>query len=59
VDLVMVRSLAACGLHEGDIIQNAYGYGLFTGGWGHTTGGGIGSTVIPISAATRIGRSWS
>ncbi len=31
---VMVRSLAACGLHEGDIIQNAYGYGLFTGGPG-------------------------
>jgi phenylacetate-CoA ligase len=47
---VMVRSLAACGLHEGDIIQNAYGYGLFTGGLGaHYGAEGIGSTVIPIS----------
>ncbi|MBW7866624.1 MAG: phenylacetate--CoA ligase, partial [Candidatus Hydrogenedentes bacterium] len=31
---VMVRSFAACGLDRGDIIQNAYGYGLFTGGLG-------------------------
>ena len=31
---VMVRSFAACGVHAGDIIQNAYGYGLFTGGLG-------------------------
>ncbi len=47
---VMVRSFAACGLHEGDIIQNAYGYGLFTGGLGAQYGGeGIGATVIPIS----------
>ena len=30
----MVRSFAACGVHSGDIIQNAYGYGLFTGGLG-------------------------
>jgi len=33
---VMVRSFAACGLHQGDIVQNAYGYGLFTGGLGAT-----------------------
>jgi phenylacetate-CoA ligase len=47
---VMVRSLAACGLHEGDVIQNAYGYGLFTGGLGaHYGAEGIGATVIPIS----------
>jgi phenylacetate-CoA ligase len=47
---VMVRSLATCGLHEGDIIQNAYGYGLFTGGLGaHYGAEGIGATVIPIS----------
>ena len=31
---VIMRSFAACGLHAGDIIQNAYGYGLFTGGLG-------------------------
>jgi len=47
---VMVRGFAACGLHEGDIIQNAYGYGLFTGGLGaHYGAEGIGATVIPIS----------
>ena len=47
---VMVRSLATCGLHEGDIIQNAYGYGLFTGGLGaHYGAEGIGATVIPMS----------
>lgn len=47
---VMVRSFAACGLHAGDIIQNAYGYGLFTGGLGaHYGAEGLGATVIPIS----------
>ena len=47
---VMVRSFAACGIHEGDIVQNAYGYGLFTGGLGaHYGAEGIGATVIPIS----------
>jgi len=46
----MVRSFAACGLHKGDVIQNAYGYGLFTGGLGaHYGGEGLGATVIPIS----------
>ncbi len=47
---VMVRSFAACGLHRGDIIQNAYGYGLFTGGLGaHYGAEALGATVIPIS----------
>ena len=47
---VMTRSFAACGLHSGDIIQNAYGYGLFTGGLGaHYGGEALGATVIPIS----------
>jgi len=47
---VMVRSFAACGLHRGDIVQNAYGYGLFTGGLGaHYGAEGLGATVIPIS----------
>jgi phenylacetate-CoA ligase len=47
---VMMRSLAACGLHAGDVIQNAYGYGLFTGGLGaHYGAEGLGATVIPIS----------
>ena len=47
---VMLRSFAACGLHEGDVIQNAYGYGLFTGGLGaHYGAEALGATVIPIS----------
>ncbi|MGA8579590.1 MAG: phenylacetate--CoA ligase, partial [Bryobacteraceae bacterium] len=47
---VMVRSFAMCGLHAGDIVQNAYGYGLFTGGLGaHYGAEGLGATVIPIS----------
>jgi phenylacetate-CoA ligase len=47
---VMVRSFAACGLHQGDVVQNAYGYGLFTGGLGaHYGGEALGATVIPIS----------
>ncbi len=47
---VMVRSFASCGLHRGDIIQNAYGYGLFTGGLGaHYGAEALGATVIPIS----------
>jgi len=46
----MVRSFAACGVHAGDIIQNAYGYGLFTGGLGaHYGAERLGATVIPIS----------
>jgi phenylacetate-CoA ligase len=47
---VMVRSFAACGVHAGDVVQNAYGYGLFTGGLGAHYGiEALGATVIPIS----------
>ena len=47
---VVVRSLAACGVGRGDIVQNAYGYGLFTGGLGaHYGAEALGATVIPIS----------
>ena len=47
---VMMRSFAACGINHGDIIQNAYGYGLFTGGLGaHYGAEALGATVIPIS----------
>jgi len=47
---VMIRSFAACGLHRGDVVQNAYGYGLFTGGLGaHYGAEALGATVIPIS----------
>lgn len=47
---VMMRTFASCGLHQGDIVQNAYGYGLFTGGLGaHYGAEALGATVIPIS----------
>ncbi len=46
----MMRSFLACGLHRGDVIQNAYGYGLFTGGLGaHYGAEALGAGVIPIS----------
>ena len=46
----MVRAFVACGMHRGDVLQNAYGYGLFTGGLGaHYGGEALGATVIPIS----------
>ena len=48
---VMARTLVCAGVKKGDIIQNAYGYGLFTGGLGvHYGALEIGATVIPISA---------
>lgn len=48
---VILRALVAYGLHEGDILQNCYGYGLFTGGLGlHQGAESLGATVIPISA---------
>jgi phenylacetate-CoA ligase len=47
---VMARTFAACGLHRGDVLQNAFGYGLFTGGLGaHYGAEALGATVIPIS----------
>jgi phenylacetate-CoA ligase len=48
--LAMLRSFAACGVHSGDVVQNAYGYGLFTGGLGaHYGAEALGASVIPIS----------
>ncbi len=47
---VMARTLSAGGTGRHDIVQNAYGYGLFTGGLGvHYGARKIGATVIPIS----------
>ena len=47
---VIERALVSFGLHEGDILQNSYGYGLFTGGLGlHYGGERLGATVIPTS----------
>lgn len=46
---VMARSLAAAGVTEGDVVQNAYGYGLFTGGLGFHDGcEELGATVVPV-----------
>ncbi len=47
---LMARTLASAGVTKGDIIHNAYGYGLFTGGLGfHYGAETLGSSVIPIS----------
>ena len=47
---LMARSFVAAGVHKGDIIHNAYGYGLFTGGLGaHYGAERLGASVIPIS----------
>ena len=47
---VMARTIASAGTTSDDIYQNAYGYGLFTGGLGaHYGGEKIGASVIPIS----------
>ena len=47
---VVVRCLVGYGLHRGDVIQNAYGYGLFTGGLGlHYGAEALGATVVPVS----------
>lgn len=47
---LMARTLACAGVHRGDVVHNAYGYGLFTGGLGfHYGAERLGATVIPIS----------
>ena len=47
---LMARTLASAGASRNDIIQNAYGYGLFTGGLGmHYGAERLGATIIPIS----------
>lgn len=47
----MARTLSGAGATRKDTIQNAYGYGLFTGGLGsHYGSQRIGATVIPASS---------
>ena len=47
---LIARTLSCAGVHRGDIVHNAYGYGLFTGGLGlHYGAEKIGASVIPIS----------
>ena len=47
---LMARSLACAGARPGDIVHNAYGYGLFTGGLGaHYGAERLGCAVVPVS----------
>src|SRR6516225_6765284 len=47
---LMARSLACAGARPGDIVHNAYGYGLFTGGLGaHYGAERLGCAVVPMS----------
>jgi len=47
---MMARALACAGATRGDMVHNAYGYGLFTGGLGaHYGAEKLGATVIPVS----------
>ena len=47
---LMARTLSCGGAKKGDVVQNAYGYGLFTGGLGfHYGAEKLGATVVPVS----------
>lgn len=47
---VMARTVSAAGITDRDIVHNAYGYGLFTGGLGfHIGADKVGALVIPMS----------
>lgn len=48
---LVARVLTAGGITKDDVVQIAFGYGLFTGGFGHHYGAErIGASVIPISS---------
>lgn len=47
---LIARSLRAAGVRAGDMVHNAYGYGMFTGGLGAHAGiERLGCTVVPMS----------
>ncbi len=47
---IVTRALCMAGVHREDVVQVAYGYGLFTGGLGmHYGCENLGASVIPIS----------
>lgn len=47
---LMARAFMAAGVDRGDVVHNAYGYGLFTGGLGaHYGAEELGATIVPIS----------
>jgi phenylacetate-CoA ligase len=48
---LMGRTLDVTGVQKGDVLQNMYGYGLFTGGLGlHYGARAVGATIVPTSA---------
>ena len=50
---LMARSMACAGARPGDVVHNAYGYGLFTGGLGaHYGAERLGATVVPMSGGS-------
>ena len=50
---LMARSLHAGGARRGDVVHNAYGYGLFTGGLGaHYGAERLGGVVVPMSGGS-------
>jgi phenylacetate-CoA ligase len=50
---LMARSLTAAGARAGDVVHNAYGYGLFTGGLGaHAGAERLGAVVVPMSGGS-------
>lgn len=51
---VCARAIVAAGGQAGDVLHNAYGYGLFTGGLGlHYGGERLGAAVVPVSGGNR------
>ncbi|WP_299438432.1 phenylacetate--CoA ligase family protein [uncultured Rhodospira sp.] len=47
---LMARAMATAGVRPGEVVHNAYGYGLFTGGMGfHYGAERLGCTVVPMS----------
>jgi phenylacetate-CoA ligase len=50
---LMARSMYSAGARPGDVIHNAYGYGLFTGGLGaHYGAERLGAVVVPVSGGS-------
>jgi len=50
---LMARSMACAGARPGDVVHNAYGYGLFTGGLGaHYGAERLGATIVPMSGGS-------
>ena len=50
---LMARSMYSAGVRPGDVVHNAYGYGLFTGGLGaHYGAERLGAVVVPMSGGS-------